>query len=143
MCFKTTLLPPVWPRDTKRLDTPENPRSLCDLGLPCCASPEQSSSYARRQFTLLWPVLVSHPEILLEFEGRGEVVTMFMLSLMFPAGRNARTPEAGFPMWTTTLGPLPGSAPQQSMCGTTSSGSRSGISSRAPCSTSAKDSSTR
>lgn len=62
---------------------------------------------------------------------------------MFPAGKNAQTPEAGFTMWITTLVPPPGSAPPPSMCGTTSSGSHSGISSRVPCSTSAKDSSTR
>lgn len=62
---------------------------------------------------------------------------------MFAAGRNAQTPEAGSTTWTTTLGPPPGSAPRPSTCGAMSSGSPSATSSRAPCSTSAKDSSTR
>ena len=76
-------------------------------------------------------------------EPRGEVVTVFTRSLMFSAGRNAQTPAAGSTMWTTTPGPPHGSAPQLSTCGTTSSGSPNATSSRAPCSTSAKGSSTR
>lgn len=124
-----------------------SPRSLCDWGLAGCASWERASPCARHHTSpSLGPslsLLASCLESLLEFEGRGGVVTLFMLSLMFPAGRNAQTPEAGFTTWITILGLPPGSAPQPSMCATMSSGSPSGISSRALCSTSAKDSSTR
>lgn len=111
-----------------------------------CLTVPPKSSQAPVPDTTLRPPSVSpcqHPEISLKFEGRGGLVTIFILSFMIPAGRNAQTPEAGSTMWITTLGPPPGSAPLRSMCGTMSSGSRSGINSRAPCSTSAKDSFTR
>lgn len=111
-----------------------------------CLAVLPASSQAPVPDTTLHPSLVlssQSSEILPEFEGRGGVLTVFTLSFMFPAGRNAQTPEADFTTWITTLGPPPGSGPQPSMCAAMSSGSHSGISSRAPCSTSAKDSSTR